>query len=154
MHYDHQEQLKRLRAIEPDPAFLARSRHAIVGSPARIRIPLFMPLLRIAGAFAVLAAALGASGIFFPAKPVLSSSLNADSLREEIQSTIAIQVQEIQYDQTTGATISNALAEIRDTDTKHLNERILQSEATTLSNEASDENASAEIDALLDQIGK
>ena len=135
----------------PDAAFLSRSRSILLAAtPASTRVWFSLPALRLAGILAVLTAVIGTSSFLFPTKPVLSSSLNADSIREEIRNTIAIQVQEITYDQETNKAIANAIDEIKNTETKHLNADIIEGEADLLSIE--DDTTASEIDALLEQV--
>lgn len=151
MQYDPIEQLKKCRSITPDPAFLSHSRRLVLAAtPASTRVWFSLPALRLAGILGVLAMVLGTSSFLFPTKPVLSSSLNADSLREEIRNTIAIQVQEITYDQETNTAITNAIDEIKNTETKHLNTDIIEGEADLLSIE--DDTDASKIDALLEEV--
>jgi hypothetical protein len=151
MQYDPIEQLKKCREITPDPAYLARSRRVLLAAtPASTRVWFSLPALRLAGVFAVLAAVLATSPFLFPTKPVLSSSLNADSIREEIKNTIAIQVQEITYEQETDAAITRAIDEIKNTETKHLNADVIVNEVDEFSLE--DDATTSEIDALLEQV--
>lgn len=153
MQYDPIEQLKKCRGITPDAAFLARSRRVLLAAtPVSTHVWFSLPALRLAGIFAVLTAVLGTSTFLFPTKPVLSSSLNADSLREEIKNTIAIQVQEITYDLETNMAITRAIDEIKNTETKHLNSDIIESEAEMFA--IADDTATSEIDVLLEQLTK
>jgi hypothetical protein len=154
MFYDPTEQLKRFRDITPDPAFVARTRAALLAAaPVSARSRFFAPFFRIAGAVAVLAGIVGGSSLLFPTRPVLSSSLNPDSLREEIQKTIAIQVREIQYEAVSNQTIATAIEEIKNTEADHLNPAVISEEAANalLPGEST---TTLQIDALLEELSK
>jgi hypothetical protein len=153
MHNETIEQLRRLRAIEPDPGFVRRSRNMVLSSaPAQVVRPWWSiaPVFRFAGAAIVVGIGLmSASTMLFPPKPVLSSSLNSDSLRNEILNTIAIQVKEISYDQVSHDTITSAIDEIRNTNASHMN-------PTTLKNEMDGidlgDTSTSTVDDLLNQV--
>ncbi len=156
MHHDLVEQLKTLKAIRPRDGYLACSRREILNRGGAAFMPRFSwveslspSVLRLAGVVALLLLVVGIPAILLPARPVLSSSLNPDSIREEIQQTLAIQVEELRYEQRTNQAVNAALDEIMDTSINHLNADVLESELKLL---FESESSPAPIDDLLDQV--
>ena len=149
------DQLKLLRAIEPDRNFAIRAKFEIL-APTRSRSFSF-PTFAIhrnailawsgAGLTAILLFVV-AIPLFFP-KPSMSASLSTETLINEYGSLpINIQLKEIKYDQTVNQTISSAITEVSNTKTKHLNSDILSSEAQKATMKSV---TTTNVDALLNQ---
>ena len=150
------DQLKQLRAIEPDRDFAIRAKFEIL-APTKSRGFSLFPKLNIhrnvmlawSGAgLTVMLLLVIAVPLFFP-KPSMSASLSTETLINEYGNLpINIQLKEIKYDQTVNQTISSAITEVSNTKTKHLNSDILSSEAQN----ATIKNVETQnVDALLNQ---
>lgn len=156
MHEEHIHQLKQLRSIAPDPAFLARSKNSILNSrkAAGFKLSDFkMPVWAFAGLAAVAVFALGISLSlsFLSPKPVLSA-LDPSKLNKEFDNLgINIQLREIKYEQAIDQTITSAISEIGSSGTRHLNSSLLEQEQKNI--EDNFENHS-EIDELLEALTK
>lgn len=152
---DLKRQLTRLRAIEPDRGFAARSRAAILAERRRrvLVLPRISPFATLAGALALAAIAAFAIVLhpFAPARTSALSSLeDTQALTQELDDlNINIQLQDISYQTSANQTVAAAITEIAGTQTKHLNTGTLQSEQQ--STEPSD-NTNPEIDKLLNTI--
>ena len=138
------QQLYKLKAIEPDPAFLTRSRVLILTSEkSAFRWPVF---LAWSTAFMVLTLAVVSSAILFNAKPALSASLNPEKINQEFDNlSINIELKEITYHQAVNQTIASALTEITDNQTKHMNSDLLKLEGQNL-------NPSSIINPVIDEL--
>jgi len=147
------QQLKRLKNIEPDPAFKAYSKRAILTykHPQGFVFGLLKPTnLAWIGVFTALTVIAAISYFLIPAKPILSSALDEQSLNKELNNlTINIQLQSISYEQAINQTIASALTEITNTQTKHLNPAILNSENQSFNLPPPTDSR---IDQLLEQI--
>lgn len=151
MHYDLTQQLKRLRAIEPDRRFVARSRNLILTPAPTAPVPLRWPLVAWAtGGVAITATlvVLLATPQFSAPQRVLASSLNQVTLESEFNNLpINIQLQEISYNQSLNQTIASAIHEIGDSSTSHLNRDLLESEGASV-----DLNVDGGINGAIDQM--
>lgn len=149
------DQLKQLRAIQPDRDFAIRAKFEIL-APARTQgfsFPKFsihrnMVLAWSGVGLTALLLLVVMIPLFFP-KPTLSASLSTETLINEYGSLpINIQLKEIKYDQAVNQTISSAITEVSNTKTKHLNSNILSSEAQKATVKSVD---TKNVDALLNQ---
>ncbi len=145
-------QIKKLRAIEPDSAFKANSRNLILSH--KTKKPLFVfnwPVFAWSGAIAMAAVLLTVTAAFFSKpKEVFSSSFDAQKLNKEFsEMNINIQLKEIGYQQNVNQTITSALSEISQTQTKHLNASVLEKEKNEM--EASSSEPGSQIEELLNQ---
>lgn len=154
MHSDIIEQLKTLKVIAPDEGFARRSRALILsaapGMPAHRQMHVAL-WFQLAGAVAFTALILLISPLLPSAQPVLSSSLDPARLAGEFNGfSVNIQLQEVRYQQGANRTVTAAMNEIADTETRHLNPDTLNAETPSL---ASLENQTgADIETLLEEI--
>lgn len=150
MNTDLIQQLKKLRAIEPDTMFVAHSRSAVLNYKKPSPRFVFTTPHFIGTAFAFAVFMLLIISFIQRSSPVLSSSLNPKNLSEEFENlSINIQLTEIKYNQTMNQTIASALTEISDTRTRHLNSSLLESEKDALE---SPNDYNNDIDVLLDRV--
>jgi hypothetical protein len=146
--------LKMLASIAPDRGFEARTRFAIVSTPARrsvFSLPSFQPTwIRGLG--------LGVAGLLIAAVPLLasyrspslSSLKDADKLsKEAAELPISIELEEVNYRNNTNEVITAAITEIRDTNVSHLKEGPIQSEIDDIQKAGT---ANDEIDRLLENV--
>jgi hypothetical protein len=147
-------QLKRLRSIAPDRAFLVRSKNNILASQKRavFGLPKFkIPVWAFAGLTAVAIFTLGVSlslSLFSP-KPALSA-LDSEKLNSEFENLgINIQLREIGYNQSVEQTINSAISEIGNTGTRHLNGSLIEQEEKNIE---SGFNENSDIDKLLETL--
>ncbi len=144
-------QLKKLRFIEPDPAFVRSSRSLILSTNrvlARPRIWLWASAATVTFTLFIIVAA-ASYHTFFSPKLTLSSSFNSESLEQEFSNlTINIQLEEIKYQQKMNQAIVSALNEIQNTHPSHLNNSLLKSEEADI---YLDESINPRIDELLEK---
>ena len=152
-------QLEKLRSINPDQIFFSRSKRVVLAIEPNRRIGfglgLFSPIF-LGGAFVVLIAVAAGSIVFFSsvAERPAYASLNSEKINKELDSlTINIRLQEIQYNQSIKKTISSALREIGNDETRHLNKDVLELEKDALDIPPSSA-PSETVDDLLDEIIK
>lgn len=153
--------LERLRSIDPNQAFFSRSKKTVLalepGGRRAFGFGLFSPMFFGGVFFVLIAVAVGFLVFFSPVagKPAYAS-LNSENLNKELDSlTISIQLQEIQYHQSIEKTISSALHEVGNSETRHLNKDVLELEGNVLLDVLPSSTTSSEaIDALLDKIIK
>ncbi len=147
MNYDPIHNLERLSALEPSPSFVRRTRRAIVQPRAR-----WFALPRVAVgtlAFATLAILAIVAPISF-SNPGVAPALSADAINREFDNlSIAITLGKLQYDYPSNRTITNAVLEITDTKTPHLNGDVLKSEQDAAASIGASED---QIDVLLEQV--
>lgn len=145
-------QLKKLRFIEPDPAFVRGSRSLILSTnrvPARPHIWLWASAATVTFTLFIIVAA-ASYHTFFSPKPTLSSSFNSKSLEQEFNNlTINIRLEEIEYQQKMNQVIVSALNEIQNTHPSHLNNSLLKSEEADI---YLDESINPRIDKLLEKV--
>lgn len=154
MTHDPVAQLKMLRAIAPDRAFVARTRAALVGKPAVTAMPWHLLFTKSVGVFAALALALiAASSLLTTPRLALSSSLDPSSIARELASGVAIQIDELQYEQQSAHTVTQTIKEIATNDTRHLNRELIAKELDGLVNEGGSANEGS-IEALLERISQ
>ncbi len=155
MTHDLIRQLKTLRAITPDEAFVARTRISLIGeTTAPTAMPWYIFFPRSVGAFAALALALlAASSLLTPPHLALSSSLDPASIARELASGVAIQIDELQYEQQSVHTVTQTIKEIATSDTRHLNRELITKELGGLVNEGGSTNEDS-IEALLERISQ
>ncbi len=150
-------QLKKLSTIEPDPRFAARARKAVLASRpgyAGIRVSFsFSAFPMWAWSGAALTTLLVGTIVLIPLalpRPTLSASFNAESLSSEYENLpINIQLKEIRYEQTVNQAITSAITEATDTNMKHLNTSLIQSEEKDAALAATED---VKINALLDSV--
>jgi len=148
------EQIKKLRAIEPDLAFKANSRNLILSY--KTKKPFFnfifnRPVLAWSGVLAMAAVILAiTTAVLSKPKEAFSSSFDAQKLNQEFsEMNINIQLNEIKYQQNVNQAITSALTEISQTQTKHLNSSVLEKEKNEM--ETSLSESKSQIDELLNQ---
>lgn len=149
MHEDLIEQLKKLSAIDPDSGFVRRARNRIV-KPRLMPAWILRPILQSAGVAAAVLLAAGASTFFSSPSVVLSSSLDPQSIANELHDTVAIQVDQIRYETQGNAIVNASIREIKNVDTSHLSSDLLSSELESFGDSATSET----VDELLKQITK
>jgi hypothetical protein len=146
------QQLKQLRRISPDPAFLAKSKEEILslrkkpvfGFPS-FKVPVW--LFVSASAVAIFVLSVSFSFYFFLPKPAFSA-LDVEKLKKEFENLeINIQLREIKYDQSVNQTINSAISEISNIGPRHLNNSLLEQEKASIENNFNDRE---EIKELLD----
>ncbi len=147
--------LKPLRQLKPDASFVAQTRQTVLAtvSTADLALPHFsfrVPVWAWSfGAALILIVLVGINSLLFNGSPALSSSLNSESLQQELQD-LGLDIKEVTYRQGINQTIASALTEISDSRVNHLNQRILESEERRL-DELNQGNGS-DIDRLLNQV--
>jgi hypothetical protein len=140
------KELKKLQALQPDRAFLARGRKRFETQTYTWPMPRW--------AFASLAI-VGALAVFTVLPAILpfsesSTALSADAIQKEFDNlSIGVQLKELEYNQEDS--IISALNEVRETRARHLNTDLLNQESSLGDLPVSN---SAEIDKLLEQITK
>lgn len=148
------QQLKRFSSIEPDPIFVARLRSALVdvshSQVAQRRSFLRWPTFAFVGS-GVLAALLivGITQFSEPAT-VRASSLDTTALTQEFDElTLNIRLKEIDYQTEVSEVISEAVEEIVNTQTSHLNPSLIDAEQNIF---LFDEPTDTQIDDLLEKL--
>lgn len=158
MQYDPITQLKQLKNIEPDTRFAERNRLFLLSQkPSFSILHLFLSRksLVLTGSFVSLAAIfLLLSAVLFTTKnPALSSLDNSTKLDQELNNlSINIELKEISYKAGANQIITAAITEISNTQTKHLNPSILNSESKMLDPFENTQNDNNNIDRLLERI--
>ncbi len=146
------KKLNKFKDIAPDPSFVKTSRTLILAHKPHKRSGWSsLPFWGLAGALAILIliASISFFGLASP-RPVLSSSFNPHDLEEEFKRlTINIQLEELKYRTKANQTIASALNEIKDTNVRHLNSFLLESEEESITIE---ESTNPEIDVLLEKV--
>lgn len=139
--------LARLARIEPNPAFVRRIRSSVAHPPV---VRWFaMPRIALGVGFAAMIALISAIAPISFSNPGVAPALSADALNREFDNlSIAITLNELAYDYPSSRTITNAVAEIADTKTPHLNGDVLKSEELQIETAETGE----QIDALIEQI--
>jgi len=138
--------LARLARIEPNPAFVRRVRNSVAQPTVRW---FAMPRIAIGVGFAAMIAIISAIAPISFSNPGVAPALSADTLNREFDNlSIAITLNELAYDYPSSRTITNAVAEIADTKTQHLNGDVLKSEEMQIESAEPGE----QIDALIEQI--
>ena len=152
MNHDLIQKLNNLKPIAPDAVFVKKCRDALLSVRTK-KSPVFnWPVFVWSGAFAVLALAVSISVVLTAPKQAVSASLDPNKLNKEFNNlAINIQLQEISYRQNINQTITSALSEISDTNTKHLNKAILEKEKNDLNASQPQEQ---KIDELLETVIK
>ena len=150
---NHIQQLRRLRAIQPDSEFVRNSRASGLAVRPRTTYEKGGPVLLWFGATAVAIIMIGFITTFsiFSVKPVLSASLDAQNITNEFDGlNINIELREVKYQQSANQTIASAISEISDTSTKHLNNSVLEEENKQANTD--DSSLNGDIDKLLDRV--
>ncbi|TSA44282.1 hypothetical protein D4R51_04145 [bacterium] len=143
-------QLKKLKAIEPDPHFVAGSRRMILAFNKQ-ELVFAWPSLRMAGVFAGIIAVLTTSIFLFSGNSASTALASPEDLNREFSNmNINIELKEIEYRQNVNQTIASAITEISNNNLSHLNQDILKSEGSGLDLNAF--NSDSRIDQLLDKI--
>lgn len=142
--------LNNLRIIGSSPEFKKTSRALVLSYKPETATLFGMPLLKIAGAFAVFILLIAALTFELSPTPVLSSSFNPNYLQNEIETlTVSVQIEEVEYREKANETLVSALNEIENTNVKHLNNSLLQSEAEGINLH---DSTNPEIDAMLETV--
>lgn len=143
-------QLKKFKAIEPNPLFAAGSRRTILA--LKKEEPVFAWLnLRIAGAMAGMVAAVAAAVFMFSGPSAATVLASPEALNLEFKGlNINIELSAIDYHQNIDQTVMSALSEITDNRIKHLNKDVLQTESNELDLNSS--TTAPEVESLLDKI--
>lgn len=147
MNYDPIINLERLSRLEPSQAFVRRTRRSLV-KPKLVWFS-FSKITVGALATATLALIAMIAPISFSNTGV-APALSADALNREFDNmSIAITLNKLQYDYSANRTIANAVLEITETKTSHLNGDVLKSEENTL---GTTDTTSEQIDSLINEI--
>ena len=145
------QQLNKLKAIEPDPAFAKSCRHLILTLKPMQTKPVFFnwPALVWAGGLALIMLVFAANYLLLPQKGNLSS-LDSNKLNQEFDNLdINIQLNEITYQQKINQDIASALTEIGETNIKHLNRSLLEEEQNNIDFQ---DPSNPEINEMLNRI--
>ena len=160
MNQNFQKQLKRLRAIEPDAAFLMKSRATILSFEKQRRFSMGMRMYMTAWAasFALVILLIGGF-LFVPAlmtgKKVGVPIASAETLNKELNAmSINIALNEVTYNNQVNQTIDSAISAITSNKAPHLNSEVLESEGSKLSAGASSTSTDSQINDLLNQISQ
>ncbi len=160
MNQNFQKQLKRLRVIEPDAAFLAKSRATILSLEKQrgFSMGMRMYITAWAASFALIVLLMGGF-LFVPAlmtgKKVGVPIASAETLNNELNAmSINIALNEVTYNNQVNQTIDNAISAITSNKAPHLNAEVLESEGLKLSAGASSTSADSQINSLLNQISQ
>jgi hypothetical protein len=125
------------------------------GFVAPTAIPWYVLFARSVGAYAALALALIATSSFLTPPPLaLSSSLDPTSIARELANGVAIQIDELQYEQVSLHTITQTIKEIATNDTRHLNRELITKELDGLMGEIGSATTENSIDSLLKRIAQ
>ena len=147
------KQLKQLKTIAPDTAFVSRSRELILSTlPARKnRLTLIFAWSGVAMLVMLIG---GFSYVVSAPTMALSSSLNETKIHDEINSlSTGIEVQQITYEQKVSQTVASALHEVGETKVNHINTSLLKKEAGEM-NKGTNIYTSEEVDALLERASQ
>ncbi|PIR06463.1 hypothetical protein COY65_02345 [Candidatus Jorgensenbacteria bacterium CG_4_10_14_0_8_um_filter_39_13] len=148
------EQLKRLKNIQPDIAFVQNSWRLILTSPVSQPKIWFWPA-KLALALTLIFLLLGAVyfTLIFNNKPTLSSNnFNSQFLTKEFDNlAINIQFQELSYYQKINQVIASALVEISQSN-NHLNPQTLKNEGEKLDQLLNPPQNPSHIEELLNKI--
>lgn len=153
------QQLKRLKAIRPDPTWVAATRGAFAGSPPKAvlffwnRPSVLRWAAPAAAGLALLAFAALSPGLRTPIPPAVAAALDTQNLSTEFQNLpINIELSKIGYQDSANATVASAITEITDTRTRHLSPPLLQAEIQKLSLPADTPTPDNTIDQMLNQV--
>lgn len=159
MQYDPITQLKQLKNIEPDANFAEKGRLFLLSQKPSFSILYlfsFRKSLILTGSFVGLTVVLLLlSPILFTTtqNPALSSLDNSTKLNQELNNlSINIELREISYKKGANQTITAAITEISNTQTKHLNPSVLNSESEMLDPLKNTKDSSDNIDKLLERV--
>ncbi|MGC9610892.1 MAG: hypothetical protein ABSE68_01595 [Minisyncoccia bacterium] len=143
-------QLKQLKAIEPNPLFVAGSRRTILA--LRKEEPVFAWLnLRMAGAMAGAVAMVAAAVFMFSGPSATTALASPEALNREFTGlNINVELKAIDYHQNVDQTVSLALSEISDNRVKHLNKNVLETESDNLNLNSS--TSTSQVDDLLNKV--
>lgn len=159
MNQNFPRQLKRLKNIEPDSAFLMRSRATIL-SLEKGGKRFFLGTYLTAGAASFALIALLILGVVFmpglvPGKKAGVPIASAETLNNELKGmSINIALGEVNYNNQVNQTIDNTITAITSNKAPHLNSEVLQSESSKLSAGVSATSTDSQINSLLNQISQ
>ena len=158
MNRDFPKQLKRLSLIEPDAAFLAKSRATILSLERGGRVGVRMYFTAWAASFALIALIVvgyAFSPLFIPGKSNGLPIASAETLNNELQGmSINIALNEVSYNNQVNQTIDNTITAITSNKAPHLNAEVLQSEGSKLATGVSVTSTDQQINDLLNQISQ
>lgn len=149
MTYDLKTQLKKCKAIEPDAAFVARSRRMLFARRSP-RVFAWRPAFFVP-AFAAFLVFLGAVLQYF-SQPLTVSAFDKQNITQEFNATVGTSLQEISNTQVINQTISSAITEISDTRAPHLSTTLLETEAQNINLDAGSSTPAEDVDSLLGQV--
>lgn len=158
IQYDPITQLKQLKKIEPDSKFAEKSRLFLLSQKPSFSISYLFSSrksLVLTGSFVGLTVILLLLSpiLFTTQNPTLSSLDNSTKLNQELNNlSINIELKEISYKRSANQTITAAITEISNTQTKHLNPSILNSESKMLDPFKNNQDNSDNIDKLLEKV--
>ncbi len=158
MNRDFPKQLKRLSSIEPDAAFLARSKATILSLERGGRVGVRTYLAAWATSFALIVLLVVGYALLPLFTPGRSNSLpiaSAETLSNELQGmSINIALNEVSYNNQVSQTIDNTITAITSNKAPHLNTEVLQSEGSKLTTGVSATSTDEQINDLLNQISQ
>ncbi len=158
MNRDFPKQLKRLSLIEPDAAFLAKSRATILSLERGGRVGVRTYFTAWAASFALIALIVvgyAFSPLFVPGKSNSLPIASAETLNNELQGmSINIALNEVSYNNQVNQTIDNTITAITSNKAPHLNAEVLQSEGSKLTTGVSVTSTDQQINDLLNQISQ
>ncbi|TSC52012.1 MAG: hypothetical protein LiPW41_560 [Parcubacteria group bacterium LiPW_41] len=153
MHEHIIKQLKNLQTIEPDNGFVSRTRNIFTPNTISIATPsrsFSFFNWQYASAFALVLLCVLAVPFFAFTPEETLASLDTESLASEIQSLpINVELKELNYNQKAQETITNAVSEVSNTDTNHLNESLIRKEEEIIKAE---EKVDSSVDDLLNEV--
>jgi hypothetical protein len=158
MNRDFPKQLKKLSLIEPDAAFLARSRATILSLERGGKVGVRTYFTAWAVSFALIALIVVGYAflpLFMPGKSNSLPIASAETLNNELQNmSINIALNEVSYNNQVNQTIDNAITAITSNKAPHLNAEVLQSESSKLATGVSVTSTDQQINDLLNQISQ
>lgn len=152
MEQNLREQLKRFRKIEPDQAFLRKSRVLILSLGKEKKINFFRSYVTAWAASFAVVFLLVLGYLFIPAQSGQVPIASAETLNKELNDmNVNITLSEVSYNNQINQTINNTLSAVVSNKAPHLNSDVLQSESQKITG-AAGSSTSAEVNDLLNQV--
>ncbi len=152
------QQLKRLKAIAPDPTWVAAARSMLVVDRQEEAFQpsgrfIFLRWAAPAAALVFLAVAALIPNLFPTPVPTAVAALDTNNLTSEFQNLpINIELSKIGYQDSANATVASAITEITDIHTNHLSPPLLESEEQKLNLPAEAPTPDQDINQMLNQV--
>ena len=148
------KQLYKLRALLPEKGVAERIKYKILDENQAFSFRFFLKSQPIWAKFAMYSVAtiiiVSAPLLLSNRAPKLSSLKDAEKLSREVEMLpMSIELKEIEYQNYKNETISAAIAEIKNTNIRHLKKDVIQSEINDFEKETSTEE---EINRLLESV--